>query len=716
MAKEIIKVEKLLARAKFDAPSFNKEARTVDVILATETTDVMRYDWRNDTYFFEQLVISSDTVRMDRINASAPFLDNHNSYGSVSGALGVVVPGSAKLDGNVIRCTVKFSAREEAAKVMQDVQDGILRNISVGYKIFKYERQPIVDGETPIYRAIDWEPYECSLVLIPADIGAGVGRSLENRGRETEASELEVDIIDAAGITTGQRSNNPLNKNQNSQNTMKLEERALAVGLPATATLAEVEAAERKAELTRRALAVGLTKDATVSEIETAERKITEGDSEKMRKAAADAERARVVEINALVRKMKLSAEFGDKLIADGVTIDSARALAIDELSKTDPNFRNNVTITGKDETDKKRDAISAALVIRSGALDSKEITAEEREISQEYRYMSLLDLAKMSLEAANPGSTRGLDKMEIAKRAITSHSSDFPVYLEGTNRRVLMAAYKNTPDKWRQFCVIGTVGDFREYKRIRPGSLTRLDALLENAEFKNKKITDGSAEKISAGTFGNIINVSRQMIVNDDLQAFTSLTKALGRAAARGIEIDVFALLASNGGLGPVMSDGKTLFHADHKNIAAVAAAPSMTSFDAMATLLASQTDREGNDYLDLNAAIWLGPKSIEGLAKSINGSEYDPDAATKLQKPNIVKGMFTNVLGTPRMAGTRWYAFANPAEQPVIEVAFLDGQEAPFMESQETFSIDGIQWKVRLDYGIAGVDYVGAGTNAGA
>lgn len=713
MPKELIKVESLQTRAKFEKSSLNKEKRTVDIVLATETLDVRRYDWRNDVYYIEQLVITPETVRMDRINNGAPLLDNHNVYGSVRNGLGKVVNGSAKIgsDGK-LRCTIQFSRRPEVEGVLTDVEDGILENTSVGYTVYKYERQPVVDGETPIYRVIDWEPYEATLCLVPADPEAGINRSY-SKGLESNAQEFEVEFIDAVGYKARsiQAPNNPKIKNQ-----MKdLEKRALAVGLPATASEAEVVAAERKLEVTRHAIAIGLEPNATEAEVETAERAFNSKKEARLADEAAKKERSRTAEINKLCRTFNLSAEFSDKLIEDGTGLDQARALIMDEYAKSDKGLRGSVSITGKEESEKRSTGIMAGLILRGAALSEKELTDEEKTLGNNYRNISLLDLAKESLEKSNPGSTRGLGKMEIAQRAITSNSSDFPVLLEGTNRRVLLAAYKNTPDKWRQFCAIGSVSDFRDWSRVRPGSITRLDALNENGEYKIKELVDGESQKVNVSTYGNIINISRKMIVNDDLGAFLTITKALGRAAARGIEIDVFKLLSSNSGLGPTMKDGNTLFHASHENLGA-SGIISMASFSDIKTIMASQKDRQSNDYLDINAAIWLGPIGSEGLAKSVNGSQYDPDASNKLQKPNIVQGMFNNLVGTPRLSGTRWYAFADPNDFPVIEVSFLEGNQTPFMDSQQEFSQDGVSWKVRQDYGVSVVDWVGAATAAGA
>src|SRR5581483_1863423 len=95
-----------------------------------------------------------------------------------------------------------------------------------------------------------------------------------------------------------------------------------------------------------------------------------------------------------------------------------------------------------------------------------------------------------------------------------------------------------------------------------------------ENGEFKNKAIQDAEKATITASTKGNIINVSRQMIVNDDLNAFSRLPMMLGRAAALSIETDVYALLGQNSGLGPTQSDTHPLFYdATRSNVSTGAA-----------------------------------------------------------------------------------------------------------------------------------------------
>jgi hypothetical protein len=328
---------------------------------------------------------------------------------------------------------------------------------------------------------------------------------------------------------------------------------------------------------------------------------------------------------------------------------------------------------------------------------------------------MTLLDMAKSSLAAAGI-KTDTMDKMQIVAASFTQSTSDFPVLLENAMYKTLQTAYTTAPDTWSRFCARGSVSDFRAHNRYRVGSLGNLELVNELGEFTNKSIPDGEKSSIAANTKGYIINLSRQAIINDDLNAFMGLAASLGRAARRTVESDVYAALASNSGNGPLLADGKAIFHADHGNLIGTGTAPSVLAFDSMRVLMASQKDVGNNDFLDLRPAVGLFPIGLGGTARVINDAQYDPDTANKLQRPNQVRGLLNDIVDTPRLTGTGYYMFAAPGEAPVMEVAFLDGNDTPFLELENGFTVDGARWKVRLDYGVAGIDYRGAVRNPGA
>lgn len=161
----------LLTRA---APVRNYDAtqRTFEVVWTTGAK-VRRYDWMRERWFDESLSLDPAHVRLERLaSGKAPLLDSHRSFG-LSSILGVVE--RAELSANEGVGTIRFSKRQAAKEVEQDVQDGIINDISVGYRVRKFQMiPPAQEGDVWEYRAVEWEPYELSLVAVGADEGAGV--------------------------------------------------------------------------------------------------------------------------------------------------------------------------------------------------------------------------------------------------------------------------------------------------------------------------------------------------------------------------------------------------------------------------------------------------------------------------------------------------------------------------------------------------------------
>jgi hypothetical protein len=156
-------------------------------------------------------------------------------------------------------------------------------------------------------------------------------------------------------------------------------------------------------------------------------------------------------------------------------------------------------------------------------------------------------------------------------------------------------------------------------------------------------------------------------------------------------------------------------MFHVDHGNLAASGAAPTVVLVEAGRVAMANQKDISGNDFLDLRPALGLSGMGNGSTMRLLNGAEYDPDTANRLQRPNVVRGMLRDTIDSPRLT-VPWYLFASPEEAAAFEVAFLDGQQEPVLEQQNGWTVDGTAWKARLDFGVAGIDWRGAYRNPGA
>ena len=162
--------EPLMMRAAVVPSSIDEGARTVDVTWSTGS-DVERRDLWTGERFTEALSMDPKSVRLGRLNGGAPVLDAHGAY-STRSVLGVVE--SARIEGGKGVATVRFSSRADVEPIWQDVRSGILRSISVGYAVHKWDVKRSAEGKLEKRTAVDWEPYEVSIVPIPADPGAQI--------------------------------------------------------------------------------------------------------------------------------------------------------------------------------------------------------------------------------------------------------------------------------------------------------------------------------------------------------------------------------------------------------------------------------------------------------------------------------------------------------------------------------------------------------------
>jgi len=146
--------------------SINTEARTVELAFSSEEPV--------DRSFGTEILDHSPTsIRTGRLENGGPVLVDHNPTDQV----GVVE--SVSIDGDRRgRVRVRFGRGQRASEIFNDVVDGIRRSVSVGYRIHEMKQERVGKGAAPdVFRAVDWEPLEVSLVSIPADVTVGIGRA-----------------------------------------------------------------------------------------------------------------------------------------------------------------------------------------------------------------------------------------------------------------------------------------------------------------------------------------------------------------------------------------------------------------------------------------------------------------------------------------------------------------------------------------------------------
>lgn len=668
----------LTTRGTFEPSTLDRKNRTVEITWSTGAR-VLRGWWDQ---FWEELSLDPAHVRLDRLNNGAPFLGDHNGYRAAE-TPGVIERAWLVKNGNefVGRALVRFireGVDPEADKLFEKVADSIVANCSVGYRIHKMVKVEDGEGDIPVMRAIDWTPHEVSAVAIGADDGAGF-----RNARNTEHNPCEIIIP---------RGEAPQTKEQCSM--------ADETNKPAPAQVAAPQ--ESNTEAQRSA------------------------DDAKMKD-----ERERVSTIHTLARKHDISAEQVDKFVREGTGLDAVRTYVLDQLAeRSDKNGPSQtahaVRVTaGEDQRDKFLRGAEAWLIQRAGkstvvqaAVKAGKVKATETDPG-EFRGLTLIGLAREALERSGV-NTRRMPDDRIAELALAKRSpgmataSDFPVLLENVTNKVLLGGFEVAPHEWSRFCSRGSVANFHAHNRYRKGAFGTLDDVNDHGELKHKSIPDGEKREVTIGTKGNIIGISRKTLIQDDMGVFTDLAGAFGVAAQNTIEAAVWAVVKANSGLGADFGDGNPLFHTSRANINATGSALSVAGLDADRVKMKRQAAPSGTTVLSLTPAILVLPTELGMLARTLNNDANDP--AGNGTKSNGVRGMFRDIVDSAQLTGTRRYLFADPNVAPVIEVTFLQGQEAPQMESQEGFEVLGLQWRIFMDFGVNLVDYRGAVTNAGA
>ncbi len=162
---------------RFDGP-IDAEKRTIELAFSSDIEVEM------GRFTLERLSHAPGAVSLKRLNEGAPLLFNHDP----NKVIGKVENARIDADGKG-RAVVRFSRSRAADEVWQDVQDGILSNVSVGYRVKDTKLVEERDG-MDVYETVSWEPFEISIVSVPADISVGVGRSMDN---DTEATPAAPD-------------------------------------------------------------------------------------------------------------------------------------------------------------------------------------------------------------------------------------------------------------------------------------------------------------------------------------------------------------------------------------------------------------------------------------------------------------------------------------------------------------------------------------------
>lgn len=649
--------------------TLDETTRSIEVVGATENP-VPMYDWQRGEMVPEVLLMSGCQMPETR---QMPLLDNHDRYSS-SAVIGSY--RDMRVEKDKLLGRGYFSTVPEVEGIYTRVKEGHLTDFSAGYKVLESQFIPagqkqVINGRSfdgPMKVITKWAPKEMSICPIGADAQA--------KARAATAPDL---------INAGQ-----IKKEVNMDK--KLREFLESRGLAKDATEEQAYAYLQKLDLRTETPAAVSVPSPTVDEV-------------KVRTEAARAEQTRCLEIRGLCTQAGVTDEKEiDTFVRENKSVEEVRKAMFDRLVKKPaetPGFRPSIEV-GADERDKFRAAAGDAILIRSGSAIEKPAAG-----AMDLAGFSLKEMAREALRIS--GRSISGQPMEMVGRALTT--SDLPNILANVANKSLFEGYEGAQETWSQWCATGSVSDFKKQTIVRVSETQDLDEIREEDEYKYDKQSD-SKEEFKIATYGKIYKVSRQTLINDDLGALTDIPRAHGEAAARKVGDLPYAVLTANAAMG----DGVALFHANHGNLGTTGVL-SETTIAEMIKLMKLQKDIAGKRRLNIRPEFIIAPVTVEGSAEVFfTSNQFAGDLKSATRTNPYAGNRFTRVY-EPRLddaSVSAWY-IAGPKGKTVT-VFFLNGVQTPYMETREGWTVDGVEFKVRIDAGAKAVDWKAIGKNAGA
>lgn len=717
-----IRIPKGYGAVEVRSDTLDADNRTVEVCWTTGAR-VKRYSW-DEGYYMEELAVDKKAIRMDRFGAMS-LLDTHDNW-SMESRLGTVVPGSIRIEGGKAYATIKFSRKQKAEEILQDLRDGHPVSISVGYKIHRYEKTEGSDGQLPVLRAIDWEPMELSAVPVPADAGASSRSEPKDDEVDTVLVRLEDNIT--AAPSASDEKEFPMKKRDAAKAFKGEQLDALALGAGITRNEKETDDALRA-----RLLAIYDEEDKKAREDEEAKKRadeeaarreaeetarrssqqpagVTPESAAELSRTAIANERKRVREIAELARSagLKDGDEVVRKAVDEGVTVEAFRSTVFDIMiarQNASPTFPHVTTRGMQDAQGTARRLAANGIMHRHG------LTTKLEEGASDYRNMTLVDLARDCVVASG-GSGRGA-AVDIVRTALHS-TSDFPIILGDITRQTMMNAYTLEQEQ-NTFQLIATrnvIPDLREVKVLEMGNGPELDPVTEKGEYTRGTVRE-SEEGFTIGHFGKVIGLTEKIIINDQLGAFAQVIAGWGRVVARLEGNVVWDVILSNKKL---KSDNKALFHTDHGNLASAGTTVDETNLVAARKAFRLQKDIDGQQISLAPTFLFVGTdlevtaqKLIQGVITPGTVADVVPQAIKSLQPVYESR--------IDKLSSKAWFLFATPAATlgRGLQYAYLAGYETPRTMERHGFDYDGVEYRLDHYFGAGLTDFRFAYKNPG-
>ncbi|OOO15647.1 phage major capsid protein [Agrobacterium pusense] len=416
----------------------------------------------------------------------------------------------------------------------------------------------------------------------------------------------------------------------------------------------------------------------------------------------SNTEGARAADILDLGTRAGMQIDAIQTALRNGVSVESFRSQAFDFMAQQASRSPSSSIHVVRDEAEARRSGMVTAMAFRLGGMDQP--TGDEA--TRARSFMDNHDVVEFAAAAiGHRGAARTVrEREDILVRAFHS-TSDFPAIFSSAINTVLERRYALAQPTYRRISRRRDFVDFRPHYAVSVGEFPMLEKLTEAGEIKFGTFGEGK-EQIAVAPYAKGIRVTRQMMVNDRLNALGEVLGGYGRTVARFEELTFYTMMLS---ANTKLSDGKTVFHADHANLAGTGSAISVASIGAGKAAMRKQKGLD-DAILNLQPSILLVSPDKETEALQY----LAPITANDSVKVNPHVGTLEPVVSA-QLTGNAWYLFASPDEAAVYQWGLLDGYGAPRIRFDEPFGTQGLAMTVEHDFGVGAIDFRGGYKNPG-
>ncbi len=428
------------------------------------------------------------------------------------------------------------------------------------------------------------------------------------------------------------------------------------------------------------------------------------------------AERARSAEIMDLGTRAGMAREDIDGAVRSGQTVEEFRRRAFDHMAARASSSATSSVRVERDETETRRAALSEALSFRIGGVAAVRRNDEGRlevvrALSGPAQSFARHGLAEMAAEVLGERSMPRsfAEREEVLRRAFHT-TTDFPIIFEGSINRVLQARYIQAQPTYRRISVQRNFVDFRPHDVVRVGDFPMLQPVGEGGKIKFGTFGEAK-ETVVVAPYAVQFALTRQMLVNDHLGAIDQVLGSYGDTVALFEEQTFYAMKGVASGLGPTLKeDNKTVFHADHGNLAGAGTVIDVANLGKARAAMRKQKNMSGAPINVAPRILLVGPDK-ETEAEQVTSS-IQPQQAGNV---NPFSGRL-EVVATAQVSGNAWELYAEPSALPVFQWGLLEGYTAPRMRIENPFGVSGVGISLEHDFGCGAIDFRGAYRNPGA